>query len=136
MKLIYFLILLFPVVSLASEMQVPIRYVTDGDTIAGTFQLPYPLSNISIRIYGIDTPEKGSLAKCPKEAELANQASALTKKLVGDTKVMTVQNFKYDKYGGRVDGVVIVNGINIGDELIKANLAYPYFGGAKRSWCK
>ena len=130
------LFFLFPLLAYAADMEVPIRYVTDGDTIAGTFQLPYPLSNISVRILGIDTPEKGTLAKCPKEAELAKQASAYTKKLVGNAKTMTVQNFKYDKYGGRIDGIVIINGINIGDELIKANMAVPYFGGAKRSWCK
>lgn len=122
--------------SYASVLEVPIRHVTDGDTIAGTFPLPYPLSNISIRIYGIDTPEKGSLAKCKKEADLARQASSLSKAIVGNNKTMMVYDFKYDKYGGRILGRVEVNGVDVGSELIKQGLAYPYYGGTKRSWCK
>lgn len=120
----------------ANETTLPIRYVIDGDTVAVTLPLPSPLNNGSVRVYGIDTPEKGTLAKCPQEAALALKASALTKSIVGTNKEVVVQDFKWDKYGGRIVGKAIVNGISIGDELLKANLAYPYYGGAKRSWCK
>jgi micrococcal nuclease len=115
----------------------PIISGVDGDTIRTRIDaLPCPLCNVSIRIRGIDTPEKGARAKCQQEADLAVQASKMTKSLIGDTKAMTVHQFAWDKYGGRIDGIVVINGHNVGDELIAAGLARPYTGkGPKPNWC-
>ena len=44
---------------------------------------------------------------------------------------------KWDKFGGRILAIVQVGGLNIADELIKRNLAVPYFGDKKeKDWCK
>jgi len=140
-------ILAFPVQ--AAYMLLPIVEVYDGDTIKTnlSWRLPEPLNLVSIRIYGIDTPEmpaasfattgKLSRAKCIKEAELALQAKALVVKITEGSNKMKVSDFKWDKYGGRILGNVTVNKIDIATALIEANLAVEYFGtGIKKNWCQ
>ena len=61
-----------------------ITRVIDGDTveIAVDF-LPAPLPpKLSIRVLGIDTPEKAPRAQCEAEAEKAKLASAFTKNAI------------------------------------------------------
>lgn len=120
-----------------ATLELPIVGGIDGDTIQSRIDaLPCPLCKVSIRIRGIDTPEKGYRAKCAKEKDLGQQASALTKQMIGSTKVMTVLEADWDKYGGRIDGQVVINGHNIGDELLKSGFAKPYTGkGPKPDWC-
>jgi endonuclease YncB( thermonuclease family) len=62
----------------------PITRVIDGDTVAfqATF-LPPPLKQeLSIRVFGVDTPEKGHRAMCPSEAQRGEAASAFTKNAI------------------------------------------------------
>ena len=54
--------------------------VNDGDTvvIAAPF-LPKPLKpELAVRIYGVDTPEKGFRAQCPQEDERGKLATKFT----------------------------------------------------------
>lgn len=52
----------------AHELMLPIRGVTDGDTIKTVVTLPCPLCEMSVRINGIDTPESTTrFAQCEKE---------------------------------------------------------------------
>lgn len=120
-----------------SEMILPIAGGVDGDTIKTRLDaLPCPLCRVSIRIRGIDTPEKGHRAKCVKEVALAVRASQLTTDLIGTTRTMSVRNFEWDKYGGRIDGDVVINGHDVAKELMAAGLARPYTGkGPKPDWC-
>jgi endonuclease YncB( thermonuclease family) len=56
--------------------------VNDGDTvvIAAPF-LPQPLKpQLAVRIFGVDTPEKGFRAKCPSEDQRGQAATEFTKK--------------------------------------------------------
>lgn len=121
----------------ASELLMPIRGVTDGDTIKTVVTLPCPLCEVSIRINGIDTPESTTrFAQCEKEKLLGIQATEFVKQLVLGHTLMTVTNTEWDKYGGRILGTITVNGKDIGQELINAGLAKPYFGsGPKPDWC-
>jgi micrococcal nuclease len=115
-----------------------ITRVIDGDTveIAVDF-LPSPLPpKLSIRVLGIDTPEKAPRAQCEAEAELAKQASAFTKNAVASAGKIDIEILKWDKYGGRVLGYVYLDGQSLGIMLIAANLARPYKGDAKQSWCE
>jgi len=111
--------------------------VTDGDTIVvkAPWILPELGTTISIRVYGIDTPEKGKLAKCAREAQLADLASGYTKGLirVGDT--VDVTNIRRDKYF-RLLGSVSVDGKDLGAALIDAGFARPYYGKTKSNWCR
>ena len=130
---------LFAAMSHAEErvMVVPVVRVIDGDTIQTRFDmLPAPLSAVKIRILGIDTPEKGYLAKCDNEKLLGAQATKTLRELIGSSITMTLMKFKYDKYGGRVNAVVIVNDTDLGAEMISRGLARSYDGGKKSNWCK
>lgn len=111
--------------------------VSDGDTvvIAAPF-LPKPLKpELAIRIYGVDTPEKGHRAQCPSEDQRGQAASAFTKNAVASTQKHQVTIYGWDKFGGRVLGDMILNGVSLRAELIKNGFAREYFGEAKQSWC-
>ena len=114
-----------------------ITRVIDGDTveIAVDF-LPEPLPpKLSIRVLGIDTPEKAPRAQCEAEAEKAKLASAFTKNAIATAAVIDVQIKSWDKYGGRVLGHVFLDGQSLAEMLINQGLARAYFGEAKSSWC-
>jgi micrococcal nuclease len=111
--------------------------VSDGDTIviAAPF-LPAPLKpQLAVRIFGVDTPEKGFRAKCESENQRGLAASEFTKKLVGASQKRQVILYDWDKFGGRVLGDVILDGKSLRQQLITNGFAREYFGEAKQSWC-
>jgi micrococcal nuclease len=112
--------------------------VSDGDTIViAAPYLPQPLKpQLSVRIYGVDTPEKGGRAGCPQEAAAAEKASAWTKELVKNGRHIQVTLYGWDKFGGRVLGDILVDGISVRQGLIAAGLAREYYGDKKKSWCE
>ncbi len=118
--------------------QYEITRVIDGDTveIAVDF-LPEPLPpKLSIRVIGIDTPEKAPRAQCEAEAKKAVEATRFTKRAVAEATKTEIYLLKWDKYGGRVLGSVVFDGVSLSDSLISAGLARPYKGDAKQSWCE
>ena len=111
--------------------------VNDGDTvvIAAPF-LPQPLKpELAVRIYGVDTPEKGFRAKCPQEDQRGQMATAFTKQAVAQAQQRQVVLYDWDKFGGRVLGDLILNGQSLRAMLIANGFAREYFGEAKQSWC-
>lgn len=118
--------------------QYEITRVIDGDTveIAVDF-LPSPLPpKLSIRVMGVDTPEKAPRAQCDAEAALARKATTFTKNAVANALEIDVVILKWDKYGGRVLGEVYLDHQSLAESLISAGLARPYKGEAKSSWCE
>lgn len=111
--------------------------VSDGDTIVISARfLPAPLKpELAVRIYGVDTPEKGHRAQCPSEAQRGEQASAWTKALIASGTKFQVTLYGWDKFGGRVLGDILVDGRSVRAGLIQAGLAREYYGDAKQSWC-
>ena len=145
MKKLLALFLIVPALVIAQPRQRPgvtydavITRVIDGDTVA--FQadfLPAPLKKeLSIRVYGVDTPEKGFRAQCPSEAQRGEAASAFTKQLITNSQQRQVVLMDWDKYGGRVLGDVILNGQSLRVMLIQNGFAREYYGEAKTSWCQ
>jgi endonuclease YncB( thermonuclease family) len=111
--------------------------VNDGDTvvIAAPF-LPAPLKpELAVRVYGVDTPEKGFRAQCPSEDQRGQAATAFTKNAVASTQKHQVIIYGWDKFGGRILGDMILNGVSLRSELIKNGFAREYYGEAKQSWC-
>ena len=112
--------------------------ITDGDTvvIAAPF-LPPPIKpELAIRVFGVDTPEKGFRAQCPSEAQRGEAASAFTKKVITESKTARVAVMSWDKYGGRMLGDIILdNNVSLRGLLIKNGFAREYYGEAKQSWC-
>ena len=112
--------------------------VSDGDTvvIAAPF-LPAPLKpELAVRIYGVDTPEKGHRAQCAVEAQRGELASQYTKNLVQSGQRFQVTLYAWDKFGGRVLGDIMVDGQSVRAGLIQQGLAREYYGDAKQSWCQ
>lgn len=111
--------------------------VIDGDTIVVSAPfLPEPLkSELSLRIWGIDTPEHEPLAKCKEEAMMANTAHYFTKTTLANAKDVKVYIMSWDKYGGRVLGNITVDGKQLRELLVENQLARKYYGGKKSNWC-
>jgi len=115
----------------------PLTRVIDGDTVAfqATF-LPPPLKQeLSIRVFGVDTPEKGHRAMCPSEAQRGEAATAFTKAQISAAQKRQVALMDWDKYGGRVLGDVLLDGKSLRAMLIQNGFAREYYGEAKQSWC-
>jgi len=111
--------------------------VIDGDTVVieATF-LPAPLKKeLAIRIYGVDTPEKGFRAKCSSEDQKGQMATQFTKQLVSSSQKHQVVIYDWDKFGGRVLGDIVLNGKSLRSMLIQNSFAREYYGDAKQSWC-
>jgi endonuclease YncB( thermonuclease family) len=132
-----------PTLSTAQKQKPSVVYdavitrVIDGDTVA--FQAPFlpdPLKKeLSIRVFGVDTPEKGHRAKCPSEAQRGAAATEFTKQFIAQGKTFQVALMSWDKFGGRVLGDVIINGQSLRQQLIQRGFAREYYGEAKTSWC-
>jgi len=114
-----------------------ITRVIDGDTVA--FQAPFlpePLKKeLSLRVFGVDTPEKGFRAKCADEDKRGQMATAFTKQAVSQAQKKQIILMDWDKYGGRVLGDVLLNGQSLRMMLIQNGYAREYYGEAKTSWC-
>ncbi len=143
MKKLLLLLLAVPALALAQKAPQGVTYdaqilrVNDGDTvvISAPF-LPKPLKpELAVRVYGVDTPEKGFRAQCPSEDQRGQAASAFTKQAVASTQKHQVVLYSWDKFGGRVLGDIILNGVSLRAELIRNGFAREYYGEAKQSWC-
>ena len=102
--------------------------------------LPAPFKpELAVRVFGVDTPEKGHRAQCPSEAQRGEAASAFTKNAINQAAVQggkfQVTMYGWDKFGGRVLGDILVNGQSLRAALIANGFAREYYGEAKQSWC-
>ena len=137
---ITFILSLFFVSSVSAEQySFKVLRVIDGDTVQidAPF-LPKELhQTLLIRIYGVDTPEKGKRARCDYEDKLSQQAKLYVELELRNAKRVLVQLKGWDKYGGRVLGDIMIDGIPLSKKLISQNYAVPYFGkGKKKNWCQ
>lgn len=114
-----------------------ITRIIDGDTVAFEANfLPDPIKKeLSIRVYGVDTPEKGWRGQCEKEKQMGEAASKFTKEQIKNAKEIKVGIAKWDKFGGRVLGDIKFDGKSLREMLIEKGYARPYFGDKKESWC-
>ena len=135
------LALLCPFLAMAEPVGVVykavINRIIDGDTVV--IQAPYlpkPLKpEIAVRIYGVDTPEKGFRAKCPEEDARGHAATDFTTAAIKAATKFQVSILEWDKYGGRVLGDIILDGKSLRKMLIDQDMAREYFGDAKKPWC-
>lgn len=87
--------------------------VLDGDTI----KISQNHRNVTIRLNGIDAPEKGQ-AYGHKAGDFVLTHASL--------KEVTVQTFGLDKYGRTIGDVYLPDGTMLNKELVKAGLAWWY----------
>jgi endonuclease YncB( thermonuclease family) len=90
--------------------------VIDGDTLT----IWYRDEETSVRLFGIDTPERGEPG--------FHEATGALRRIVEGEKIrieFANVNDKRDKYG-RLLARVVVNGRDVGNQLLQAGLAQPY----------
>ena len=143
MKKLLLSLLFVPLLAFAQRTPQGVTYdaqivrVNDGDTvvIAAPF-LPAPLKpELAVRIYGVDTPEKGHRAQCAQEDARGRAATEFTKSAVASSQKRQVVLYNWDKFGGRVLGDIILDGRSLRAGLITNGFAREYYGEAKTSWC-
>ena len=135
MRILLSLLLMIPLLGSAADLIMPVKGIYDGDTFYSDLcALPKPLSEVSIRIVGIDTPEIRTT--CASEKVLGYAAKAKLQELLEGQTVVVVKEVEWDKYGGRIDGrVFLEDGTDIAAKMIESGLARPYEGGTREPWC-
>jgi len=96
--------------------------ISDGDTIT---VLSDNNKLLTIRLYGIDSPEKAQA--------FGQKARKFTKKMVSE-KIVLIEKVDKDRYG-RTVGIVKINGTILNEELIKKGFAWQYEKYCKRPEC-
>lgn len=120
--------------------------VIDGDTIEVSVELlPNLTQTIHVREGNLDTPEKRrgiGGAKCDQELAYGKVVSEYVFQLLPVGTVVQIENFKKDKYAGRIVADIkfyMSEGgelLDLGDHLIEQGMAVPYDGGTKQKvWC-
>ena len=112
MKCIFGIIFLVPFFSFA-QLQGKVVSISDGDTFT---LLTADKTQVKIRLYGIDCPEK-------------DQAfSNICKQYLSDlifNKQVTIRKTGIDRYG-RTLGIVYLDSLNVNEEMLKDRIAWHY----------
>ncbi len=99
----------------AADFQAKVIHIADGDTIT---VLNRANEKIKVRLNGIDCPEKAQA--------FGNKAKQFTKDLVHG-EMVTIQAYDQDKYGRTIGDVLLEDGRNLNQELVRAGYAWWYF---------
>jgi len=97
-----------------ADFQAKVIHVTDGDTIT---VLNDTNEQIKIRLNGIDCPEKAQA--------YGKKAKTFTKDLVAG-EMVTIKAHETDRYGRTIGNVVLEDGRNLSQELVKVGYAWWY----------
>lgn len=120
----------------SQEIQIDkVKRVYDGDTFYVDLKdcnTKLLCENLPIRLKNIDTPEIRSKSK--REKQLAKEAKDIAVDFLLGSKNISLSKCSRGKYFRLVCDVNSERG-NLSEELIKQNLAVPYFGGTKtKNW--
>ena len=123
--------------TLAADYSWPVVRVVDGDTVKvdASADLPPELASLSVRLRGVDTPEKGRRAKCGSERRAGRAATAFTEAAIGKAESVIVRDPAWGKWGGRVIADLVLDGKPLSSTLIAAGHGRTYDGGRRESWC-
>lgn len=119
--------------------EMTVSRVIDGDTVVveAPWLLPELGDTISIRILGIDTPEKSWRGECQQEKDLGEIATKFAKDTLPPGTVIEVlaESLQWDKFGGRINADIFIGDVNFAQMQIDRGYAREYDGGTKQSWC-
>ena len=114
------------------EYKTKIRRIVDGDTVDVDIDLGFGMifSKQRIRLYGIDTPESRTRDK--EEKFYGKLAAQFLKDQCKKGSCITLRTY-LDKKGkfGRIQGEIIVDGVNINQLMIEEHMAVEYHGQSK-----
>ena len=129
---------LLPAVAVrAADYPWPVVRVVDSDTVKvnASADLPPELALLSVRLRGVDTPEKGGRAKCDAEKRAGRAATAFTEAAIADADSVIVRDPAWGKWGGRVVADLVLDGRSLATALIEARLGAAYDGRKRPGWC-
>jgi micrococcal nuclease len=108
--------------------------IIDGDTLEAQVEVYDNVwINRSFRLRGVNTPEKTSNQTC--ERKLAEAATLFVADTLRKSKKLILLNVAEDKYAGRADATVLVDGVDLAALIIAAGHGKPYAGGKRTAWC-
>jgi len=110
--------------------------VIDGDTVVVAAHVwPGLTQTISLRLDGVNTPEKRRAPECEKI--LGRKATAFTTSFIGSAQTVRITGVHLGKFAGRALGKIEVPGKgDLGSALLAAGMAREYHGGHRGPWCK
>jgi len=115
----------------------------DGDTITFNIKGVHPIigKRISVRLFGIDTPEMRPKRKQSKESKACEKAKAREVKdyvagILKNADRIDIVDPQRGKYF-RIVGSIVVDGKDLTFLLLNKGYGYSYLGGAKEKidWC-
>ena len=123
------------IIGAAFAVPATVDYVFDGDTFSADVALDGGTNvKARIRLSNVDTPEMNG--KCESEKHRAVMARERLMQLTPRGTVVELKNIKDDKYLGRIDAnVILPDGRDVGNILIKEKLGRSYSGGRRAGWC-
>ncbi len=102
-------------ITFAADFHAKVIHIADGDTIT---VLNETNEQIKIRLNGIDCPEKLQT--------YGNKAKQFTKNLVHG-QMVTIKVYGTDRYGRTIGNVIVGDGRNLSQELVRAGYAWWFF---------
>ncbi|MDF1610517.1 thermonuclease family protein [Hoeflea sp. YIM 152468] len=116
--------------SIAGPVTAQVVRIIDGDTLeVDAHPWPGHAVRVSIRLRGIDTPERRS--RCPEQRAAAKRAHAQLERLVSGFATIELINVSGGKYFGRVLADVKAGNRDIAAAMLASGLARPYQGGKR-----
>lgn len=113
---------------------VVVDHVHDGDTIY--VDIPgWPAvagRGVGLRVHGVACPEMGD--PNPEDHELAMDARDYVARRIKASKRVEAADVGRDKFGGRYQARVLIDGIDLGPELIKRGYAREWDGRGKQPY--
>lgn len=117
--------------SVAGPVTAQIVRIIDGDTLeVDAHPWPGHAVRVSVRLRGIDTPERRS--RCPGQRAAAQLARNELERLVSDVPTVELINVAGGKYYGRVLADMKAGSRDIASAMLASGLARPYQGGKRR----
>ena len=119
----------------SSSKEVKVTRIIDGDTFKAEIEIhPGVFEEQSVRLRGIDAPEKKDRDNCLYARNLYEQSERRLKQLAGDRVIL--DNTKRGYYGRIIADVYTMEGRNIGEILLNEELVRVYKRPKNRpAWC-
>lgn len=105
-------LLWFASTAFGANFQAKVIHVADGDTIT---VLNDDHEQIKICLNGID---------CPEEAQAYGNKAKLYTKALAQGEIVTIQVYNKDKHGQTIGDVILADGRNLSQELVKAGYGW------------
>jgi endonuclease YncB( thermonuclease family) len=120
--------------AIAGPVRAHLVRIIDGDTVEVLARIwPDHYVETRVRLAGIDAPELRG--RCAEEIALAERAKARLAALLAGNRLL-LADIHYGKFAGRVVARVLTeDGRDVAEILRAENLARPYAGGRRASWC-